>query len=165
MQCSISRLIGLIVGVIVLVGAAMYAGFQGVWGWVGAGVAALGAQGVLLAVDAALTSYKACRDKGGPSECSTLSITNTIAALRVVLGIAITGFFTAAAVFWNIFNGGPAAAAVAAGSAEVACGIALSLLISLLLFVVAYKQCRDRAQVRPSATIFEEVKRAGPSTV
>lgn len=101
---------------------------------------------MLLEVDAALASYKACRDsQGGPSECSTLSITNTIVALRVVLGIAITGFFTAAAVFWNIFNGGPAAA-VAVSSAEVACGIAISLLISLLLFVMAYKQCRDRVK-------------------
>lgn len=144
MSCSILSLIGSIAATIAIIGGALYAGFQGIWGWVAAGFLALGAQGMLFLVSAALTSYKSCRDSAdGSSLCSTANMINTISALRVLLGIASTGYFTGAAVFWNFFGGGPAAATAAVTSAQFACGLAIALLISLLFFALAYKQCRD----------------------
>lgn len=142
MTCSIASLIGYILATAVLVGGALYAGFQGIWGWVGGVALALGAQGTLYLVAGVITSCRQSASSGtGTSSCPTTNMDNTITALRVLLGIAITGYGTAALVFWDIFNGGPGAALVAATSAEVACGLALALLVSLLAFAFAYQQC------------------------
>lgn len=141
MTCSIASLIGYILATTALVGLALYAGFQGIWGWVSGFALALGAQGTLYLVAGVISSCRQSASGTGTSSCPTTNMDNTITALRVVLGIAITGYGTAALVFWDIFHGGPGAAFVAATSAEVACGVALALLVSLLAFAFAYQQC------------------------
>lgn len=150
MQCSIAGLVALIFATIALIAGAIVAGNYGPVGWLIAAGLAGAAILMLAAIDASLRAYVNCRDRAGRTDrCSTSSINNHFPAIGAVLGIAFTSFLTAAAVFWNIFVGGPVAAAVALIAAIVACAIAIVLLLSLLAFVIAYSTCRDREPARP----------------
>jgi hypothetical protein len=145
MTCSIAGVIAAVLAVIAAIVAALVAANYGPPGWLGAAVLLGGAFLLLSVVESAFRSYVACRDaSGGASRrCPTTSITNSVTAIRVVLGIAVTGFLTAAAVVWNIFGGGLAQAAGAVTAARVACGIAIALLLSLLAFIYSYRSCRN----------------------
>ena|SRR2546422_5161941 len=151
MQCSITKLIALILAtIVIIVGAMAAANWGGPPGWLVAGGAILGALAMLVWIDAAFREYATCRDSAqGVSSCGSTSITNLLTAINVALGIAASAFFSSAAIFWNIFAGGPAAAAVALLAGLVACGVAIALLLALLATVYSYKGCRDTPAPTP----------------
>ncbi|GIK43932.1 MAG: hypothetical protein BroJett011_77650 [Chloroflexota bacterium] len=151
MNCNLNNVITLMAVMAALIVAAIAAALVSLlipapWDaviLVGAAIAAAGALAMINAIESAFQAYQTCRDQeNSPSQCSTVSINAHFGALRVLMGIAVAGFVTAA-VAALVPAVGDLVGLVPLSGALIACLIALLLLISLSAFLSSYANCRD----------------------